>query len=64
MNAATGMDIAEHVIRPLKLIPASLLPVSDAPLITCILRLGREPMKMKEWWMRRQVRKRLIVVSM
>jgi hypothetical protein len=30
MNAATGMDIAEHVMRPAKVIPASLFPVSYA----------------------------------
>jgi len=64
MKAATGKDIAEHVIRPVKVIPTSLLPVSYAPLVIRILRLGMEPMKMKEWWMRRQVGKRLIVVSM
>jgi hypothetical protein len=30
MNAATGMDIVEHVMRPAKVIPASLFPVSYA----------------------------------
>jgi hypothetical protein len=30
MKAATGMDIAEHVMRPAKVIPASLVPVSHA----------------------------------
>jgi hypothetical protein len=30
MKAATGKDIAEHVIRPVKVIPASLVPVSYA----------------------------------
>ena len=64
MNAATGKDIAEHIIRPVKVIPASFLPVSYAPLLIHILRLGREPMKMREWWMRREVGKRLIVVLM
>ena len=64
MKAATGQDIAEHVIRPVKVIPASLLAVSYAPLPIRILRLGREPMKMTEWWMWRQVGKRLIVVLM
>jgi len=31
MKAATGKDIAEHVIRPAKVIPASLDMVSYAP---------------------------------
>jgi hypothetical protein len=30
MKAATGKDIAEHVIRLVKVIPASLVPVSYA----------------------------------
>jgi hypothetical protein len=30
MKAATGMDIAEHIMRPAKVIPASLVPVSHA----------------------------------
>jgi len=65
MKAATGKDIAEHVIRPAKVIPASLDMVSYAPLLLSILRLQRYQMKMKEWWMRRQqVGKRLTVVIM
>ena len=32
MKAATGKDIAEHVIGPVKVIAACLLPVSYAPL--------------------------------
>jgi len=64
MKAATGKDIAEHIIRLVKVIPVSLVPVSYAPLLMRILRLRREPMKMKEWWMRRQMGKRLIVVLM
>jgi len=64
MKAATGNNIAEHIIRPVKLIPASLVLVSHTALLIHILRGGREPMKMKEWWMRRQVGKRLIVVLM
>jgi len=62
MKAATGKDIVEQVIRPVKVIPTSLLLVNYALQLICILRLGREPMKMKEWWMRRQVGMRLIVV--
>jgi hypothetical protein len=64
MMAATGKDIAEHVIRPVKVIPTSLEPVSYAPQLICILKLRREPMKMKDWWMRRQVCNRLIGVIM
>ena len=55
MKAATGKDIAEHVMRPAKVIPASLCTVSYAPLLMSILRLQVYLMKMKEWWMRRQV---------
>jgi len=64
MKAATGKDIAEHIIRPVKVIPTKLVQVSYAPLLIRILRLRRELMKMNEWWMRRQLRKRLIVVWM
>ena len=64
MKVATGKDIAEHGIRPAKVIPASLGTVSYAPLLLSILRLRRDPMQMKEWWMRRQVGKRLIVELM
>jgi len=65
MMTATGKDIAEYVIRPVKVIPASLVMVSYAPLLICILRLRRYLMKMKQWWMRRQqVGKRLKVVLM
>jgi len=65
MKAATGKDIAERIIRPAKVIPASLDMVSYAPLPIGIYRLQRYPMKMKEWWMRmQQVGKRLTVVLM
>jgi len=65
MKAATGKDIAEHVTRPAEVIPASLVTGRYAPLQISILRLWRYPMKMKEWWMRRQqVGKRLTVVLM
>ena len=57
MKAATGKDIAEHIIRPAKVIPASLLMVSDGPQLISILGLWRDPMKMKRWWIRRQVAK-------
>jgi hypothetical protein len=61
MKAATGQDIAEHVIRLVKVIPTSIFPVSYTPLLICILRLRREPMRMKQWAIRRQVGKRLIM---
>jgi hypothetical protein len=65
MKAATGKDIAEHIIRPAKGIPTSLDMVRYAPLLIRILRLRRYPMKMQERWMRRQqVGKRLTVVLM
>jgi hypothetical protein len=65
MKAATGKNIAEHVLRPAKVIPASLVMVSCAPLQISIIRLRSYPMKMKEWWMKRpQEGKRLTVVLM
>ena len=64
MKAATGRDIAEQVIRPVKLIPASLDRVCHAPLLICIVSLCREQMKIIEWWMRKQAGKRLIVALM
>jgi hypothetical protein len=64
MKAATGKNIAEHVIRQVKVIPASRVPLSYALLLIGILRLRKEPMNMKEWWMWRQVGKRVIVVIM
>jgi len=64
MQVATGKDIVEHVIRPVQVIPTSLVPVIHTPLPICILRLRREPMTMKVWWMKRHVGKKLIVVIM
>ena len=61
MKAVTGKDIAEQVMRPAKIIPASVVTVCHAPPLFCILRLWRYSMKMKEWWMRWQVGERLIV---
>jgi hypothetical protein len=61
MKAATGQDIAEHVIRLVKVIPTSIFPVSYTPLLIGILRLRREPMRIKQWSIRRQVGKRLIM---
>jgi hypothetical protein len=55
MKAATGKDIVEHVIRLAKLIPACLVGVSYVPLLLIIVRLRRYPIKMTEWWMRRQL---------
>jgi hypothetical protein len=52
IKAATGKDIDEHIVRLAKVIPASLVMVSYAPLLIKILRLRRYPRKMKEWWMR------------
>jgi len=49
MKAATGKDIPEHVIRQVKVIPASLDPISYAPLLIRIFRLQIQVIKMKEW---------------
>jgi len=65
MKAATGKDIAEHIIRPANIIPASLVTVSYASPLISILSLQQNPMKMEEWRMRRQqAGKRLTVVLM
>jgi len=64
MKVATGKHIAEHVIKPVKVIPTSLVPVSYAPLLISILRVQRDRFKMKELWVRRLVGKSLIVVLM
>jgi len=64
MKAATGKDIAEHIFKPAKGIPASCFTVSYTPLLISLLRLQWDSMKTKEWWMRRLVGKGLIVVLM
>jgi hypothetical protein len=64
MDEATGKDIAEHVMRPAKVIPTRHITVSCAPLLISIISLRRYPMKLKEWWMRLQVGTGLIVFIM
>jgi len=64
IEAATGNDIAAHRIRPAKVIHASLATISYATPLISIPWLRRYLMKIKEWWMRRQVGKRLTVVLM
>jgi hypothetical protein len=64
MKAVTGKDIVEHVIRPANVFPASLRTVRYALLLITIFRLWGYPMKMKQWWMRWQLGKRLTVVLM
>jgi hypothetical protein len=44
MKAATGKDIAEHVMRLDKGIHTSLVVVSYAPLLLSVLRLQSDPM--------------------
>jgi len=62
IKAATGKDIAEHLIRLAKVIPASLVTVSYTPLQIGIFRYRMDPMKINERLLRSQVGKRLIVV--
>jgi len=64
MKATTGKDIVEYIIWLAKVIPGSLITVSYAALLISKPRLWRDPMQMKEWWMRRQVGQRLTVVLM
>jgi hypothetical protein len=62
MKAATKKGIAKHVMRLAKVIPARLVTASYVDNLIHIRRLRRDLMKMKEWWMRRQVGKRLILL--
>jgi hypothetical protein len=62
MRAATGKDIAKHIMKLAKVIPTSLVPVCYAPLLITTLRLQRYPMNTQDCWMRRQMGKRLIVL--
>jgi hypothetical protein len=64
MTAATGNNIAEHIMRLAMVIPASMVTVSCGPFLIWIVRLRGYLMKMHEWWMRRQMGKRLTVVLM
>jgi len=61
MKAVTRMHIAQQVMRPAKVIPTSHGMVSNTPLLISIFGLRRHSMKMKAWWIRRQVGKRLLV---
>jgi hypothetical protein len=62
MKATTGKDDAKHIIRTVNVMPACLVPVSYTPLLIYILELRMELMKIKQWWMRRQVGQRLTIV--
>jgi hypothetical protein len=65
MKVPIGKNIAEHIVRPAKLIPASRVMVCYAPWLFSIRRLQRYPMEMKDWWMmRQQVGKGLRIVLM
>jgi len=64
MKASARRNIAEHPIRLAKEISTSLVTVIYAPLQISFLRLQRYPMKMKVWWLRRQVRQSQTVVLM
>jgi hypothetical protein len=64
LKAATGKNIAEHVMRLAKVIPASLVMVSDTPLLFSELKLRGYLMKMIERWMKWQGGKRVTAVLM
>jgi hypothetical protein len=64
IKAATGNNIAEYVIRPAMVLPASLVKVRNTPLLIRMFGLQRYPMEMRKWWMIRQVGKRLTLVLM
>jgi len=48
MKGTRGKDIAGHINRPAKVIPASLVSVSYSTLLFSILKLRRYLMKLKE----------------
>jgi hypothetical protein len=62
MKAATGKDIAEHVIRLTKVLTTGLALASYISLIINILRLWWDLMKMEEWCIMQQVKTRLLVL--
>jgi len=64
MKTATEKDFAEHLIRLAEVITSSVVTVSHTPLLISTLRLQRDLMTMKVWWMRRHLGMRVIVVSM
>jgi hypothetical protein len=64
VKAAVRKDIAEHIIRPAKVIPTWLVSVIDSPLLLNKLKLWSDPMKIKVWCMRREIENRMTVVLM
>jgi hypothetical protein len=61
MKTATGKDIAENIIGPVKVIPASLLLANYTLLLISTPRHRRHLIEINEWWMKKQVGKRVIV---
>jgi len=64
MKRATRKEIAEHVIRPRKVIPASCVKARCAQLVIIIHRLWKVLKQVEERRERRMVGKRMIVVLM
>jgi hypothetical protein len=64
MKRATGKEIAEHVIRPAKVIPASRVKARCAQLLIIIHRLWKVLTRVEERRERRMVGKRMILVLM
>ena len=64
MMRATGKEIAEHVIRPAKVIPASGVEARHAQLLIILYRRWKVLKRVAERWERRMVGKRMIHVLM
>jgi len=64
MKQATGMEIAEHVIRLAKVIAASHVKARCAQLLIIIHRLSKVLTRVEERRERRMVGKRMILVLM
>jgi len=56
-----GKEIAEHVNRPVKVIPASHVKARSAQLLIIIHRVWKVLKSVEEWWERRKVGKRMIL---
>jgi hypothetical protein len=64
MKRATGKEMAEHVIRLAKVIPASRVKAGCGQLLIIIHRLWKVLTRVEEKWERRMVDKRMILVLM
>jgi len=64
MKQATGKEIAEHIIRPAKVIPASCVKDGCVQLVIILHRLWKVLKRMEERRERRMVGKNMILLLM